>query len=198
MRPLQPAAVAPKLLVILAVLAAGCAHHAPPEVAAAPAPPPTASKHSTAWEDSVTLAKMAADAKAAEAARARDLANEQAMLTKMTFFGYDRALLSDSDRALLDAKLAILQAHPSLKIQIDGNCDDRGSDEYNLALGENRAASAKRYLVEHGIAADRIEILSYGKEHPVAAGTDDVSRAQNRNDQFVILSGAESLGEAKH
>jgi len=188
MRPLSPA-VRPALGIALALLASACAHPAPPQVAAAPAPAPAA-KHSTAWEDSVTLARMAADARAAEAARAKTLSNEQMLLAQMTYFSYDRAILSDSDRAVLDAKLPILQEHPALRVQIAGNCDDRGSDEYNLALGQSRAAAAKRYLVDHGIAADRIEIISYGKERPVATGADESARAENRNDQFVIIAGS--------
>jgi len=190
MRPLSPA-TRPAVGIALALLASACAHHAPPQVAAAPATAPApAAKHSTAWEDSVTLARMAADARAAEAARAKTLSNEQMLLAQMTYFSYDRAILSDSDRAVLDAKLPILQEHAALRVQIAGNCDDRGSDEYNLALGQSRAAAAKRYLVDHGIAADRIEIISYGKERPVATGADDAARAENRNDQFVIIAGS--------
>ena len=197
MRPLSAAVRTPAAGLALALLATACAHHAPPTVAAAPAPAPAA-KHSTAWEDSVTLARMAADARAAEAARAKTLADEQMRLAQMTFFSYDRAVLSDSDRAVLDAKLPILEQHPALRVQIAGNCDDRGSDEYNLALGQSRAAAAKRYLVDHGIAADRIEIISYGKERPVATGADDAARAENRNDQFMIIAGSLTAGGAAH
>ena len=193
MRPRSFAAHTPLTLAAIGLLLGGCAHHTPPQVAVTPAPAPAA-KHSTAWEDSVVLAKMAADRKAADAAHAKALADERALMAQMTFFSFNRALLSDSDRAVLDAKIPVLQQNAALRVQIAGNCDDRGSDEYNLALGENRAAAAKRYLVDHGIAAGRIDIISYGKERPIAPGDDDASRAENRNDQFVIIAGASTLG----
>ncbi len=173
-------------LTILCAGGAACAHHPPPQLAATPAPAPAATpKHSTAWEDSVVLAKMAADRHAAEIARAaaRDT------LSMMTFFSFDQAVLSDQDRALLDAKLAILQAHPDLQIRIAGDADDRGSEEYNLALGQRRAAAAKRYLVDHGISDSRIQIVSYGLERPVAKGETEQAWAMNRNDQFLVIAG---------
>jgi peptidoglycan-associated lipoprotein len=173
-------------LTILSAAAAACAHHAPPQVAAAPAPTPAGSKHSTAWEDSVVLAQMAADRRAVDQARA---AAARDTLTMMTFFSFDQAVLSDQDRALLDAKLAILQAHPDLQIRIAGDADDRGSEEYNLALGQRRAAAAKRYLVDHGISDTRIQVISYGLERPVAKGETEQAWAMNRNDQFLVIAG---------
>ncbi|HUO53055.1 MAG TPA: OmpA family protein [Gemmatimonadaceae bacterium] len=192
-------ALRPIALLCAAALAAGCAHHTPPQVAAAPAP--AHPKHTTAWEDSVVLAQMARDAKAHEAqmaAEAKALADAQQQLARLTYFDFDRAALPDSDKARLDAKLPILQQHPGLHILIAGNCDDRGSDEYNLALGQARAAAAKRYLVDHGIAADRIEIVTYGKERPIAVGDDAASRAQDRNDEFFVLAGADELQVGAH
>lgn len=192
-------AARPITLAVLAFLAAGCAHHAPPQVAAAPAP--AAPEHTTAWEDSVVLSVMAADARDAETKKSiarLAAADEELRLARKTYFDFDRAVLSDSDKARLDAKIPVLQEFTALKVQIAGNCDDRGSDEYNLALGQERAAAAKRYLVDHGIAADRIEIVSFGKERPVAEGTDDVSRAKNRNDQFLVIAGAEELSAGPH
>ena len=83
--------------------------------------------------------------------------------------------------------------NPSLHIRIDGNCDDRGSDEYNMALGQRRAAIAKRYLTDHGVDASRIDIISYGKERPFAQGNDESAWAKNRNDQFEIVAGPQEL-----
>jgi peptidoglycan-associated lipoprotein len=107
----------------------------------------------------------------------------------MTFFSFDQAALADSDRAVLDAKIPVLQGNPSLKIMISGNCDDRGSEEYNLALGEQRAAAAKRYLVSHGIEASRIQIITYGLERPLVKEDNESAWAVNRNDQFVVIAG---------
>ena len=173
----------------LATALGACGHHAPPQLAAAPAPAP---KHTTAWEDSVVLSKMAADRRAADeqkAAAERALAAQRDALAKMTFFSFNQAILADSDRAVLDAKIPVLQANPALKILISGNCDDRGSEEYNLALGEQRAAAAKRYLVSHGINASRIQIISYGLERPLMREDNERAWAMNRNAQFVVIAG---------
>ena len=105
-------------------------------------------------------------------------------------FDYDKSEVAPADQAKLDRKLAILAAHPRLEIRVAGNCDERGSDEYNLALGERRAAAAKRYLVAHGVTASRIDIVSYGKEHPLDPGHSEDSWAKTRRDDFVVSRGA--------
>lgn len=105
-------------------------------------------------------------------------------------FDLDRSDLTGAAVAALDRKLRILLANPRLAIQIAGHCDERGSDEYNLALGERRAAAAKRYLVEHGIAEGRISILSYGEERPLDPGHTEASWARNRRDEFSVTVGA--------
>src|SRR5467141_5453835 len=111
----------------------------------------------------------------------------------MTHFDYDKAVIRAGDAAVLDQKVAILQANPGLRIRISGHCDERGSDEYNLALGNRRANKAKEYLVQHGIDAGRIETGSYGEERPIAQGHDEQSWAQNRRDEFEILAGGDNL-----
>ncbi len=116
-------------------------------------------------------------------------ATDAATLADPVHFDYNKAELRPADLALLDRKLALLQAHPRLAIQVAGNCDERGSEEYNLALGERRAASAKRYLVAHGIAADRVGVISYGKERPADPGHDEAAWAKNRRDDFVVTHG---------
>lgn len=111
-------------------------------------------------------------------------------LSALIFFDLDRSDLTGASVAALDRKLRILQANPRLAIQIAGHCDERGSDEYNLALGERRAAAAKRYLVEHGIAEGRISILSYGEERPLDPGHTEESWTRNRRDEFSVTVGA--------
>ena len=117
----------------------------------------------------------------------------RALLATMIHFDYDKAIIRGGDAAVLDQKVAILQANPALRIRISGHCDERGSDEYNLALGNRRATAAKQYVVSHGIDAGRIETVSYGEERPLASGHDEEAWAQNRRDEFEILSGGESL-----
>jgi peptidoglycan-associated lipoprotein len=164
--------------VITASLLAACAHHAPP--ATVPAPVQTASAAPPPAPPASTPAP-------APVARVDDSAIRSA-LTQMTFFAFDKSELSDQDQTTLAAKVPILAANPTVAIRVAGNCDDRGSDEYNLALGQRRAESAKRYLTEHGIATTRVTTISYGKERPISAGDNEASWAQNRNDQFEVTS----------
>ena len=127
------------------------------------------------------------------AALGRSTEAVRTLVATMIHFDYDKALIRGGDAAVLDQKVAILQANPALRIRISGHADERGSDEYNLALGNRRATAAKQYLVSHGIDASRIETVSYGEERPLASGHDEESWAQNRRDEFEILSGGENL-----
>ena len=97
------------------------------------------------------------------------------------FFDSDRSILSDQARATLDKQSAWLQQNPNVQIWVAGNCDERGTEEYNLALGQRRANADKAYLMAHGIAASRVETISYGKSRPVDPGTGAEANAQNRN-----------------
>jgi|ERR1041384_7230059 peptidoglycan-associated lipoprotein len=144
-----------------------------------------------AQEEADRIARQrAADEAAAAAAASGEVRN---MLTAMIHFDFDKAAIRGDDQAGLDQKIAILTANPDLKIRISGHCDERGSDEYNLALGNRRATTAKQYLVSHGIDAGRIETASFGEEKPVATGHDEDSWAQNRRDEFEIVSGGDVL-----
>jgi len=118
-------------------------------------------------------------------------AAETATLADPVHFDFDKADLSAGDQATLDGKMQVLAAHPQVTLRIAGNCDERGSEEYNLALGERRAAAAMRYLEAHGVAADRLAIVSNGKERPLDPGHDDAAWARNRRDDFVVTHGAE-------
>jgi peptidoglycan-associated lipoprotein len=111
--------------------------------------------------------------------------------TKITgpiYFDFDKSNIRTDAAATLDAKIPWLQANPGMRIRIEGNADERGSDEYNLALGQRRAASAKKYLVEHGIDASRFDLVSYGEERPVCTTHDETCWQQNRRDDFVIVT----------
>ena len=96
------------------------------------------------------------------------------------FFGYDKYTLTDKSRAILDMQLAWLNSNPSAKVIISGHCDERGTREYNLALGERRASAVKDYLVQLGLNPSRVRTISWGKERPVALGSMDSSYTQNR------------------
>ena len=96
------------------------------------------------------------------------------------FFGYDKYTLNDKNRTILDKQLAWLNANQSAKIIVAGHCDERGTREYNLALGERRASAVKDYLVQLGLNPSRVRTISWGKERPVAVGSMESSYTQNR------------------
>lgn len=109
------------------------------------------------------------------------------------YFDFDRSELRPDQRAVLDAKLPVLKANPAVRIRIEGNADERGSDEYNLALGMRRAQATRKYLIDNGISADRIDVTSNGEEKPVCQGHDEDCWKQNRRDEFVIVTGGDRL-----
>jgi len=104
-----------------------------------------------------------------------------------TYFDFDKSFIKLEHRPTLHEKAAFLKDYPDMRARIEGNCDERGTNEYNLALGERRANSAKNFLVSLGIAADRIEIISYGEERPRALGHNEAAWSQNRRDDFVLI-----------
>jgi peptidoglycan-associated lipoprotein len=137
-------------------------------------------------------AREAADRAAREAAdrAARDAAAKAvATLTATIYFDYDAAEIRGDAKAALDAKLPILRANPGIQIRVAGHADERGSDQYNDALGQRRAAQAKRYLTDNGIDAARITIVSYGEQRPATTGADENAWALNRRAEFEITAG---------
>ena len=119
-----------------------------------------------------------------------------ARVTKMQekiHFDYNEAAIRTDDNARLDAKAALLKQFSTLRIRITGHADERGSDQYNIALGKRRADAAKDYLVRVGIDASRIETSSLGREVPENSGHDESAWAQNRRDEFEIIAGTPSL-----
>jgi len=134
--------------------------------------------------------QKAADSAAAAASVATEVRN---MVAAMIHFDYDKSNVRPDDAGILDQKVAVLQANPELRIRVRGHCDERGSDEYNLALGNRRAQAAKQYLVSHGIDASRIETQSWGEERALVDGHDEGSWSQNRRDEFEIIGGGDNL-----
>ncbi|MBV9812999.1 MAG: peptidoglycan-associated lipoprotein Pal [Acetobacteraceae bacterium] len=97
------------------------------------------------------------------------------------FYAFDSSQLSGDARATLDKQAAFLQRYPQDNVQVAGNCDDRGTEEYNIALGQRRANAARDYLVARGVSSGRITTISYGKDRPTALGDDEQAWQQNRN-----------------
>lgn len=116
------------------------------------------------------------------------LTDEQAFAqqVKDIFFDYDQYAVRGADAQVLQANAQFLQSHPNVRITIEGHCDERGSTEYNLALGDNRANAAKQALVQAGIPADRIRTISYGKEKPFCTESNEQCWQQNRRGHFVF------------
>lgn len=104
------------------------------------------------------------------------------------YFDFDRYALSEKSRDTLLKNAEKLKSEPAVVVRIEGNCDERGSEQYNLALGEKRAKAAMQYLVTLGIPESRLSVISYGKEKPVALGHDEASWVKNRRDEFVIAT----------
>ena len=103
------------------------------------------------------------------------------------YFNTDQYDVDGEDQATLDSQLGWLQRYPNVRITLEGHADERGTREYNIALGERRANAAKNYLVSRGIPAERISTISYGKERPKALGSDEASWAQNRRAVTVVV-----------
>lgn len=174
-----------------------------PEPAPAPAPAATPAPVETcnaACRDSLARVERAradsiaaANARRAAEERERALASTRAALAAPVYFEYDSDALSDEARANLDAKLPIIRANAGLRIRVSGHTDERGSDEYNLALGQRRAASVKRYLTDQGVDAARIDIVSFGEERPAVSESSEDAWRQNRRADFEITAGGDAL-----
>ena len=107
-------------------------------------------------------------------------------------FDYQKYDIQDNDRAILQRQAAWLDKYPAIRVTVEGDCDERGTREYNLALGARRANAVKEYLVSLGVAASRLETISYGKERPICSESTEACWAQNRRGVTTISSGANS------
>jgi len=116
------------------------------------------------------------------------MAMDRAALASYTIhFAFDSAVIRNSERANLQAVASALNSNPGTKLLIEGNCDERGTEEYNRALGERRALAARQALANMGVDPSRVRTISYGKDKPVDPGHDESAWAQNRRDDFVLL-----------
>lgn len=158
----------PKHAGVLAFLLAGCPSgpqptpQPTPVAQPAPAPPPAPAPRETPPAETRPAATAAS-----------------------IYFDYDSSTLSDDSRSKLQSFFNSVQNSPDVRIRIEGNCDERGTAEYNLALGQRRADAAKRYLVDLGLAGSRVTTISNGKEKPRARGQDESSWRENRRDDLL-------------
>jgi len=175
-------------LLALVVLIPACAKDEPPAPAPQPVPPPAPAPAPTRevappeageWE--------VADAGAEESYLSMDQINARQLL-RTIHFDYDSAEIRGDQRATLQANADWLREHPNVRILVEGHCDERGTREYNLALGDQRAQAASAYLTSLGISASRVETISYGEENPVAMGEGEQFWSQNRRGEFVAVT----------
>jgi peptidoglycan-associated lipoprotein len=156
------------LLAVLVVTAPGCSRKPKPVVV----PPP------------VSQTKPP-ETKPAEPVKTVETPAQSALDLKDIFFDYDRYNLRDDARATLNDNAKVISANPAAAVTLEGHCDERGTVEYNLALGERRANAARSYLVQYGIDPGRLTTISYGKERPFDPGHDDAAWVQNRRVHLV-------------
>jgi peptidoglycan-associated lipoprotein len=123
-----------------------------------------------------------------ESAAAREAAAAAAAGMHPIYFDFDQSFIRNDARDVLKANAEWLKAHPKSKVRIEGNCDERGTREYNQALGQRRAASAKKYLVDLGISVKRISLVSYGKEKPICSESSEGCLQKNRRDDLVAVT----------
>ena len=180
-------------LLSIAALTSACSRH---KVAAAPSPSTTAAADKAAMDAAAREnAKLHADADDASserdaANRSRSAAGDQAAIAAPIYFEFDRSEITEEGMRLLDQKVDALQRNGNVHVRIEGNADDSGSDEYNLALSQKRAAIVTRYFTDRGVDASRLKVVAYGEERPACtASREEDCRAKNRRDEFVILSG---------
>jgi peptidoglycan-associated lipoprotein len=112
----------------------------------------------------------------------------ESKLLKDVHFDFDKYDIRPADAEVLKENAALLMKYPKIKVQVEGHCDERGTEEYNLALGERRANAAKKYLLSLGISTDRISSISYGEVKPLDDGHNEEAWAKNRRGHFIILS----------
>ena len=186
-------------VVAAVILVGACGGDPPPPP---PPPPPQANQDSLrAYQDSVRRAQEAAAAeaqrlaaeRAAAAERERRVAAARATLEEMVFFDYDRSDIRDDAAAVLRRKVDILRASPQVRLRIEGHADERGSTEYNLALGNRRAEQVRQFLVGFGLSQANFEIVSFGEGRPLQQGSNEAAWARNRRGQFVITAGANAI-----
>ncbi len=173
------------------VVLTGCSAASKPE-ASSPAPPAATSKEGSGKavsKGNPASASVSAPSSSLEAQRrGQSTATPAANPLKEIYFDFDKYDLRGDARATLKTNADWLKANPSMRVEIEGHCDERGTNEYNLALGAKRAQAAKDYLVTLGIAAERLSTISYGEELPVCKEHTEGCWQKNRRDRFVVIA----------
>jgi len=184
--------VALAMLVTVAIGAGACAKKEPPVARPMPPPPPMPTESSRPAPPPAPVSEPAPVPPVpvtddAIGSKSLDDINRDSPLRPL-FYGLDQAEVDAAGQQVLQANADVLKKYSSWQLTVEGHCDERGTAEYNLALGERRAVAARNYLVSLGIAADRIKTVSYGKEFPFDAAHTDEAWAKNRRAHFVVTA----------
>jgi peptidoglycan-associated lipoprotein len=175
------------IIVLGSLMLYGCPKSA--DVSSAPETQPQKAEQAPAKpaeEAAAAAATAEAARKAAEEKTAREAAARGAAGLQPIYFDFDRSFIRDDARSVMKANADYLKANPKVKVRIEGNCDERGTIEYNQALGQRRAANAKKYLTDMGISGNRVTLISYGKEKPVCTEGMEDCWQKNRRDDLVV------------
>jgi peptidoglycan-associated lipoprotein len=176
------------LIVLVALTAAACGRNQPPVARPSPpAPPPSAVSAKPPEPPAPVREPVPAEPLTSDdvSSRSLDDLNRNSPLQPV-FFAYDSAEVDDAGRAVLEGNAAVLKRYSSWVITIEGHCDERGTAEYNLALGERRAVAARMYLISLGLDANRLRTVSYGSEFPFDPAHEERAWSRNRRAHFVI------------
>ena len=151
------------------------------------APKPGEPGYEKIYEESMAAKEESLDAQAAMEKGHEVLEGRTSAPLLPIYFDFDKSNIREDQRARIEKNAAYLKENKAAKVRIEGNCDERGTNEYNMALGERRALSAKKYLMNLGIHEDRMHTISFGEEKPLLHGHDEYSWAQNRRDDLVVI-----------
>lgn len=168
----------------LAVIMMGCGGRAAEtEPTPPPEPQPTMER-----DDSADRAREEAARREAEERRRREAERNRVMgiIAERVHFDFDKSDIRPDAETVLQRKVSVLREYPGIRLRIEGHADERGSNEYNLALGQRRAESVRRYLVSYGVDASRFAIISYGEERPAVNASNESAWAENRRGEFVV------------
>lgn len=169
---------------MMGAMALGCGGSKPP-VTSEPDPFPTVTEETTPGERDTSTAE---DTKPAESVAKKTTPVEQTFELKTVYFEYDKTDLTSAARSDLAENARQLKANPEINVRIEGHCDERGTVDYNLALGERRARATRAYLIDFGINPARITMVSYGKEKPLDQSHNADAWSKNRRAEFVRLN----------
>ena len=151
------------------------------------APKPGEPGYEKIYEESMAAKEESLAAQAAMEKEQEVLEGRTSAPLLPVYFDFDKSNIKEDQRSRIEKNASFLKQNQAAKVRIEGNCDERGTNEYNMALGERRALSAKKYLMNLGIHEDRMHTISFGEEKPLLHGHDEFSWAQNRRDDFILV-----------